>query len=138
MITNTAKLEVMKGSFDLLNDAIKVILMKENFIFNPDTHSTYGDIAASELITNFGYIAGGVVLANPVPAIDQAGDVATVSYDDPAWVAAGGDIGPSIGAMVYDSSTPTSLLIGYIGFGTPQHASDGGTFKLTNMKIRSI
>src|SRR3990172_1066300 len=102
--SNHLKYLLLTGVIDFLNDQFKIILMESGFVFNKDTHANYADVLASELATGFGYTQGTKVLAGVTVTEDDGNDRGEVTWNNPSWVAAGGDIGPVSGAIIYDET----------------------------------
>lgn len=134
--SNHGKAELLKGSIDIDNDSMKMILMQTAFSFDKDADATYSDVSASELATANGYTAGGQVLTTPLVTEDDTNDRADFTYDNVTWTASGGDIVAS-GAIIFDDTTGDDTIIGYIDFGGDKTASDGGgTLTVANGIIR--
>jgi len=53
-----------------------------------------------------------------------------------AWTAAGGSIGPTPGAILYDDASPDDTIIGYIDFDGDQTATDTTNFSIASGTIR--
>ena len=134
MIANLIKQELMKKTIDVTSDVMKIALLDNTFTFDPDTHTTWGAVSAKELTTANGYATG--TLTYDSIAVDNTLDLATATFDDFTWTASGGDIGPANGAIIYDDTHAQKVVVGYADFGTAQTATDGGTFKIANIKIR--
>ena len=134
MIANEAKKELMRGKLVFDSDVFRIVLMQSGFVFDPDGHSNRGQIMAFELTTGMGYDVGTLPFDTMIR--DDAADLVEVTFHDFSWVATGGNIGPANGAIIFDSTHPQNVLIGYVGFGTDQIVTDGGTFKLANIKCR--
>lgn len=120
-------------------DVFKIILMQTGFSFNIDTHHGYANVIGSELATAFGYVAGGNVLAGVNVNENDVDDRTEVTWNDSSWTAAGGPIGPSPGAIVFDDTVAAPLadpIVGYIDFGGDQTQSDGGVARVTNIEFR--
>jgi hypothetical protein len=66
-------------------------------------------------------------------------DRTEVTWSNTSWVASGGSIGPSPGAIVYDDTVTTpqaDAIVGYIDFGGDQTQADGGTATISNVEFR--
>lgn len=117
-------------------DSFKIILMGSSFVFNKISHSSYSDVSASQLGTNYGYTTGGNTLGSLIIAFNV--DTLEITYPTVAWTASGGDIGPTVGAIIYDN-TPAldtdKVAVAYIDFGGLQTAYDGGQFSIASGKI---
>ncbi len=90
-----------------------------------------------ELATGYGYTRDTKTLTGQALAEDDANDRSEMTSDAASWTTNAGDIGPSPGAIFYDDTSNDDTIIGYLDFGTNQTASDGGTFSLSNIKIRN-
>lgn len=119
---NQFKAEVMKGTFDLVNDTVKVALMDENHSFNPDD-TGFAAVQANE-ISGTGYTAGGATLASKAVTQDDTDDEGVFDADNPAWPNA---TFSCYHAVLYDDtpSSPADPLIGSIDFGGVQSVASG-------------
>ena len=54
------------------------------------------------------------------------------------WLASGGIIGPSPGAIMYDDTTTENTIIGYIDFGGDESRTDGLDLDIKNIELREI
>ena len=136
--SNRAKLELLKGAIDFTTDIFKIILMGNAYAFNPASAGGYADLSASELITGFGYTAGGLTLAGVTVTQDNALGLGKVVANNVAWTAAGGPIGPASGAIIYDDTHGSKVVIGYIDFGGGKTAIAAGTFTIANIVIQVV
>lgn len=127
------------GSIDFNTDSLKIILMATAFVFNKDTHATYALVSASELATGSGYTQNTKTLpVTPTVSEDDTNDRSDVTFSaDTVWTAAGGSIGPTPGAIIFDDTTTDDTVIGYIDFTTEQTATDGNTFTISGITIRN-
>ena len=133
---NRLKYLMSSGAIDFSGDSFKIILMDTGFAFNKDTHHAYADVSGSELGTGNGYTQNTKVLANVSIAEDDTDDRTEITWDNVAWVAAGGVIGPSPGAIIFDDTEASDSLVGYIDFGAEYTQADGGTATITNVEVR--
>ena len=115
-------------------DVFKIVLMDNAFTFDKDTHATLANVSANVLADGYGYAEGTLVLDSVTE--DDVNDRAEAIFDDYTWTASAGSIGPSNGALIYDDTTGDDTVIGFVDFGSAQTATDGGTFKVANIKIR--
>ena len=133
-VANSFKALLGTGGVDFTSDAFRIILMDDTFVFDPDSHSTYSDVSASELADGYGYTQGAKELVvDSAWAADNATDIAGIQWDAVGWTASGGAIGPSAGAVIiqYDSVTPAdSPVLGGIDFGQTVSATDGNPFAI--------
>ncbi len=65
-------------------------------------------------------------------------DRAVATYPTVTWTATGGDIGPTPGAILYDDTTVTDVIIHYIDFAGLRTASIGTTFDIGNGSIQVV
>lgn len=77
----SARTGYFKGSFDLLDDTIKVMLVGSGYTFSAD-HDELADVSANE-ITGTGYTAGGAALAGKT--VTEASGVVTFDASDLTW-----------------------------------------------------
>ena len=69
-----------------------------------------------ELPTGNGYTRNTKLLVTDTHTENDIDDRAEIVYHDVVWVASGGSIGPTVGAIIYDDSTVDDTVIGYIDF----------------------
>ena len=93
-------------------------------------------VGADELSTGAGYTQDTKVLTSLVLTEDDTNDRAEMTCANIIWTAAGGSIGPTPGAILYDDTSADDTIIGYIDFGGEQTAPDGADFTISNLKIR--
>lgn len=134
-LSNHYKYQVMKGEIAFLTDTFKIVLMDNTFTFDIDAHATLADVAADLLTEANGYTAA--TLANVALTEDDTNDRGEASWDDQVWTASGGSIGAANGAIIYDDTTSDDTIVGYLDFGASQIATDGGTFTISNIKVRT-
>ena len=137
-VSNHWKYLMNTKAIDFDNDVFQIILMESGFVFDKDAHAEYADVSGSELPTANGYTAGGETLAlTAVVDEDDVNDRSNVAWDPVSWTAAGGDIGPSPGAIVYDDTVAGDPIVGYLDFGAEYTQVDGGTGTLHNIAFRT-
>lgn len=147
VFSNHFKFQVGKKLVEMDTDVVKVILMKTGFTFNKDTHATITDVTASptnELANGSGYTTGGQTVAGGTWTEDDTNDEGTRTFTDVTWTAAGGDIGPTPGAIYYDDTTADDTIICYQQFmdsASPQAAEEktaqnGDSITLDDPQIR--
>ena len=136
---NKIKYALETGAIDALNDAFKIILMADGFVFDRDTHHGYADVLGSELANGNGYLTGGNLLAGVTVTENDVDDRTDIAWNNNQWTANGGPIGPSPGAIIFDD-TPAAPqadpIVGYIDFGGNQTQADGGVATIANPEIR--
>ncbi len=119
---NEFKEELFKGSIDLANDTIKIILVT-GYTPNIDSHNTYADVSSYE-VSGDGYTSGGATIGSPGVTKDTANDRAVFDGADVSWT--GLDAGTPSHAIAYDD-TAADTLIGYWEVTTP---TNGGNYTL--------
>lgn len=136
--SNKIKYLLATAVIDFDNDVFKIALMADGFIFNKDTHHIWGDVSGDELAAGNGYTANGNVLVLIAVTEDDADDRTEVTWQNSQWTAAGGPIGPSPGAIIYDDTVvaPVKPIVGYIDFGGNQTQADGGVATVANPEVR--
>lgn len=122
--------QILKKEIDFDADTFKIILVAAGYVFNRVTHVAYSDVSASELTTQYGYIAGGATLAGVTVEQNDTLNAGTVTWNNVTWTASGGDLVAS-GAIIYDDTTAIKFVIGYIDFGGTQTTANGGTATIT-------
>lgn len=113
------------------------ILMQPGFAFDVDNHEIYTDVSAQELVTAFGYTAGGQALAGLVITNDAVLDATTMEWNNLVWTAAGGDL-QSAGLIIYDDSIvapDVDPIVGFVDFGGTLTTYDGGAFTVANIIV---
>ena len=88
-----------------------------------------------QLPTQYGYTQNTKTLDNKVLTEDDALDRGGMICDDVSWTAAGGEIGATRSAIVYDDTTSDDTVIGCIDFGTDYTSNDGETFPIKGIII---
>lgn len=137
--SNEIKYLLATKVIDFGGDVFTIILMQSGFVFDRDDHNTYADVIAFELENlGFGYTRGAKNLAGISVDRDDVTDLTKVTCNKVQWIAAGGDIGPAAGAIIFDDTIITPVVdpvVGYIPFGVDRTQIDGGTFTITNIEI---
>lgn len=124
-------------AIDFLTDVFKIILMNNTFTFNKDTHATLADVTASQLATANGYTQNSKTLAGVALAEDDTNDRARATWSNISWTAAGGSIGPSNGAIIYDDTTVDDTVVGWIGFTEAKTAPDGANLNVNSVAVNA-
>jgi hypothetical protein len=132
-LSNKFKLEVLKKQVDLLNDTLKVSLVVSGFQFSQATHGLLANVTASLLAAQYGYSPATLVNAQGVQ--DNVANEGYVTYNNVAWTATGGDIGPSPGAIIWDDTHPDDIVVGYIAFGSNKTVFEAGIFTIADINI---
>lgn len=116
------------GSF-AVGDTYKVNLYSAFSFDATDTTKTLAESGGTQLATNFGYTQDSKTLAsvavNLVSTNDAAFDAADVT-----WTASGGDIGPAVGALIYNDTDANDPPVAYVDFGASETAVNGTDFKI--------
>lgn len=122
VVYNSFKTELGKGSLDLVNDTIKVMLVTSTYTPDPDLHDFVDDVTNE--VSGTGYTAGGQALANKSVTQDNTDDEGVFDADDVTW--ANSSI-TARGAVIYkDTGTPaTSPLLCYKDFGVDKTSENG-------------
>ncbi len=132
-------LELMANKvIDFGGDSFKIILMEDGFSFLPGSHHIYSDISTYELDPGNGYTQDNKVLSPASIVRDDTLYKITVTWPNPSWTAAGGSIGPSRGAIIYDDTHGDDPIVQWIDFGTSGTVEDGGAFTVTNPKLEIV
>jgi hypothetical protein len=140
--SNKLKFLLASKIIDFANDSFIIILMESGFVFDKDLHHGYADVSANELATANGYTVRTKALAGVAVTEDDANDRCSVTWSNVVWIASGGAIGPSPGAIIFDDTvvaggvTVADPIIGYIDFGGEQTQADGGSATISNVEVR--
>ena len=113
-------------------DTLKIILMGSAFAFDPDTHSTYATVSASEIAagTGTGYTVGGTALTNVLTTIDTSADQVDIAADNITWTATGGAILTTGSAVVYNDSHANKTVVMCIDFGADYDTATDKLFQV--------
>ncbi len=139
IVANKLKFLLATGVINFNTDVFKIILMSSGFVFNPDTHCSYSNVSASELPSGHGYTVNSKVLTNVQVVEDSINDRINITWSNVTWTASGGSIGPTPGAIIFDSVVTTPVanpIVGYIDFGGEQTQVDGGVATISNIELR--
>ena len=140
--SNKLKFLLASKIIDFANDLFIIILMQSEFVFDKDTHHGYADVSASELATANGYTVKTKALTGVAVTEDDTNDRCSVTWSNVVWVASGGAIGPTPGAIIFDDTVVASgvtvddPIIGYIDFNGNQTQYDGGSATISNIELR--
>jgi len=135
-VANNFRMLLAAGGPNFSSDVFKIILMQEGFVFDPDTHDLYADVSASEQANGFGYTTGGATLTGVAVTQNDTDNRADITWASASWTAAGGDVGPVCGAIIYDDTLTSDPIVGFIDFNGSYTEADGGTASIANIKIR--
>jgi hypothetical protein len=134
-VPNKFKLLLLNKQIDFSSDAFKIILMNSAFVFDKDIHGLLADVTANQIATGNGYTQNAKTLAEVTVAQDNVNDMATVTWSDVTWTAAGGSIGPTGGAIVYDDTATDKPIVMCIDFGDDCTTADGYSFQIKTPKL---
>jgi len=105
--------------------------MQPGFVFDPDTHTTYASVSASELPTGNGYTAGGATLTGITRTTDLVEERCEITWNNVQWNATGGSLSTS-GAIIYNDTANgagiydlTDSVVSYKDAGGTITATDG-------------
>lgn len=138
VVPNHFKYLLATKAIDFANDIFKIILMTSGFTFDIDADAEYSDVSADELANGNGYTTGGNTLAGVSVTEDDSNDRCGVTWSNTSWTAAGGSIGPTPGAIIYDDTVANDPLVQYIDFGAEYTQADGGTATLSSLAFRLV
>src|SRR5450830_1167087 len=92
------------------------------------TNTVYNTPA--DLSTANGYTATGTTIGT-ITGVDTSGTFSFSGGTNPAWTASGGSIGPFEYAVLYNSTSATTPLIGWWHYGGAITLTNGNTFTVT-------
>ena len=121
-------LELYKGEHDLEAHSLKFILMNDSFVFNPETHSNYAAISASEIATGGGYTKK--TKAVVVTGIAISDGVVVVSCESPVWTATTGGIPAVAACCVINDTHANDTVICCCEFGAAYTTADTKQFQI--------
>ena len=93
-------------------------------------------IADDELATGFGYTKDTKTTGTITVVEDDSSKRVDATYPTITWTAAGGSIGPTPGALLYDDTSSDDTIVGYIDFGGEVTKLDTQALNITNGIIR--
>lgn len=108
------------------SNAFKVALVI-GYTFNA-AHDAYSDISPNEYGNANGYTTGGKTLTSTTWGYDSGQNKTAFKAADLSWTAAGGDLGPVSGAVIYHVAS--GKLCGYMDFGQNLTAGNTTDFKI--------
>jgi hypothetical protein len=91
-----------------------------------------------ELATGNGYTQNTQTTGATTVSLDNNNNYAKMTFPTVQWTAAGGSIGPTPGAILYDDTHANNVIVGYIDFGGDQTTTDGNDFEIQNGEIREL
>lgn len=119
-VYNRFKAGVMKKSYDMINDDIKVALLANTYNFNSD-HNVFADVSSHE-ISGTGYTAGGVSLTNKTVTQNDTSDKGVFDADDVTWTNA---TITARYAVIYNNTLTNKDLVGVVDFGGDVSVTNG-------------
>ena len=136
-VSNHFLYQCLKKLVDVSADSFKVMLMDDEFVFDPAAHGALADLGSpsGEIADGSGYTAGGEELSGGTLTEQDSPAKAFRTFSNLTWTADGGNIGPTGGAIVYDDSTDDDTIVGWIDFGTDHEIPDGSSFQLQAIQI---
>ena len=134
-VPNKFKLLLLNKQIDFSNDVFKIILMNSAFVFDKDSHGLLADVTANQIATANGYTQNAKILTGVTAAQDNVNDMATVTWSDVTWTAAGGSIGPTASAIVYNDTATDKPIVMHIDFGDACTTTDGYSFQVKTPKF---
>lgn len=134
LLSNEFLAELLAGNVDFDADTFKIILMASGFTYDRDNHGEYADVSANELGTAYGYTVGGAILSGVAVAQDDAANAGEVTWNNASWSISGGNI-TACGAIIYDDTHASDLIVGFIDFSGDQTCLDGGVATVANPTV---
>ena len=92
--------------------------------------------AEDELATGSGYTKDTKLTGVITLDEDDVNDRSDGTFPTVTWTAAGGSIGPTPGAILYDDASSDNTILGYIDFDGEKTATDTTTFNIASGTIR--
>ena len=122
-----AILKALNKEVNYTADTIKVMLCTSVYTPDQDAHIYKSNVTGE--VTGTGYTAGGATLANKTMTYDSATNTIKLDADDITWSTS---TITARYAVIYDATgtDSTSVLLGYVDFGTDQ-ISSAGNFTIT-------
>lgn len=135
VLANNFLLQLLKKELDFDTDEHKVILMQSGFAFNRETHAAYSNVSGSELASAYGYTSGGATLTGVNVTQDNDLNAGKVTWANATWSVSGGNLTAS-GAIIYNNTHASKVIVGYLDFGGDQTTLDGGVASIANLLIK--
>lgn len=135
-VTERALYELGKGAINFSTHTFKMILVGFAFVFNHVDHQVYADVDTEEQIANGnGYTTGGYTLS-VLPGFEWAqsggGGLAYLNWAEVEVTASGGDLEFS-GAIIYDYTHASKVLVSCIELGETVTVASGDTFVFSDL-----
>jgi hypothetical protein len=93
-------------------------------------------LSDDELVTGGGYTQNTKVLTGVAVSEDDTDDCSYMICDNVLWTAAGGGIGPTPGAILYDDTVADNTIIGYLDFDGDQTIIAADDLVLTGIRVK--
>lgn len=119
-IYNNFKAEVMKSTFNLGTDDVRVALLDSGYTPDIDANTQWSDVSANE-ISGTGYSAGGKQLTGVSVSVDSADDEGVLDASDTIWQTS---TITARYAVLYDSTTASNYLVSYQDLGADKSSSE--------------
>jgi hypothetical protein len=136
VLSNHAKFQLLYGNVNFSGDTFKGALMDNSFTFDKDTHATFANCIANEVAAGNGYTASGETLLSGELTEDDTNDRGNMSWGNITWTAAGGDIGPTAGMILFDDTSSDDTVVGYINFGQDITVLNGSSLQVQSTVVR--
>ena len=138
-VSNQFKYEKGLGNVDFSSDTFKIALMANGYTFDEDAHGVWADVSASEISTTGGYTAGGEALTVESAWVqDDTDDQADISWSDHTFTASGAAFDAISGAIIYDDTHASDLIVGAIMFDSDISVSDGNSLQLQDLGFDDV
>ena len=128
VLTNAFQINQANANVNWNSDTFNWILCSGNYVENDLVNvSAYGQLSASELPSQNGYIRGGVQVASS--AYINQDNICVYDIGSPTWTASAGPIGEFRYAALRDV-TRSDLVVYLYDFKKNYTVNDGGTLKI--------
>jgi len=123
---NNGKKNLLNGSFDLVNDTVKVMLVTSTYTPDIDADEFIDDVTNE--VSGTGYTAGGATLGTKAVTNDTTNDRGKFDAADTEWTTS--TITARAAVVYKDTGTPgTSPVLCYVDFGADK-STTAGTFTI--------
>lgn len=102
------------GTLDMDSHTFKIALMGSSFTYNA-ANTVWANVSPTEIANGNGYTTGGQALTSVT--YNQSAGVVSFDFDNPEWVAAGGDIAGVTDAVIYNDTVAGDPLMFAIDLG---------------------
>lgn len=121
------------GPFTIVSVVALEVVVSETVVDEGPVTKTAA--ANDELATGYGYTQDTKVVTI-VLTEDDTNDRANGAIASFSWVASGGEIGPTPGALLYDVTDSENTIIGFLDFGGDVTAASGAAVSVSNANLR--